>query len=330
MSSHILLKDIVTSILDSPELAAKRPICQIASLFELDKPNQKYALPGDDCAAFTHDNGFDLLASEGIQPHFLASDPWLAGWSAVMANISDIAAMGGQPTGIVSTLWHHDSEVAKTICKGIKNACDVFNIWYGGGHLNIAPSNSANLSVAIHGKADKLLSCWHLEPDMSIYALTSLQGHWQSDNLYWNCVSERAREDLRQDWLLPHTVANRELACAAKDISNAGIVGTLIMMAELTTRGLDINLDAIRPPAGVEFTDWLRAFQSYGFVFCCASHQAQKLEAFFESSHLTLQKIGKVRQDKNVNLHWNGDSATIWQFDKESLTGLSKREGGNV
>ena len=52
---------------------------------------------GDDCAAIPDPvgGGHLLFAAEGMLPAFVESDPWFAGYSAVMVNLSDIAAMGG-------------------------------------------------------------------------------------------------------------------------------------------------------------------------------------------------------------------------------------------
>ena len=54
---------------------------------------------GDDCAAIRDGDGWLLLAAEGMLPSFVADDPWFAGYSAVMVNLSDVSAMGGRPTG---------------------------------------------------------------------------------------------------------------------------------------------------------------------------------------------------------------------------------------
>jgi AIR synthase-related protein len=327
LNKNLSLKALTTSILESPEIAAKQSIQHISTLFNPDDDlHSRYASPGDDCAAFFNGNSYDLLASEGIQTEFLQSDPWRAGWSAVMANVSDISAMGGTPLGIVSTLWHNDPQTAKSISEGIQKACEVFDIHYGGGHLNISSISQPNLSVAINGKANNLLSCWHVEPEMTVYALTNQVGHWQGNNKYWNCLSKRSPENIRSDWHLPNFIANNNMASAAKDISNAGFIGTLIMMMELTESGLDISLDAIKPPQDVDLVDWLRAFQSYGFIFCCTKEQGEKLTRFFANRPLTLHNIGLVRKDADIHLHWKGDRETIWQFDKQPLTGLSQKE----
>src|SRR5258707_1510679 len=60
---------------------------------------------GDDCAAIPDNDGFLLFAGEGMLESFVADDPWFAGYSAVMVNLSDIAAMGGRPLAIVDILW---------------------------------------------------------------------------------------------------------------------------------------------------------------------------------------------------------------------------------
>jgi selenophosphate synthetase-related protein len=60
---------------------------------------------GDDCAAIQDGDDWLLLAAEGMLPSFVAEDPWFAGYSAVMVNLSDIAAMGGRPLALVDVLW---------------------------------------------------------------------------------------------------------------------------------------------------------------------------------------------------------------------------------
>ncbi|WP_241150174.1 AIR synthase related protein, partial [Pseudomonas viridiflava] len=66
-----------------------------------------YALPGDDTAAIRCGDQYQLLAIEGMIPAFVEQAPWFAGWSAVMANVSDITAMGGRATAVVNAYWHH-------------------------------------------------------------------------------------------------------------------------------------------------------------------------------------------------------------------------------
>src|SRR5688572_9084973 len=66
---------------------------------------------GDDCAAIPDSGGHLLLAAEGMLESFVAADPWFAGYSAVMVNLSDVAAMGGRPLAIVDVLWTPGAEL---------------------------------------------------------------------------------------------------------------------------------------------------------------------------------------------------------------------------
>jgi hypothetical protein len=50
---------------------------------------------GDDCAVIPDADGHLLFAIEGLVEDFVEQMPWFAGYSAVMVNLSDVAAMGG-------------------------------------------------------------------------------------------------------------------------------------------------------------------------------------------------------------------------------------------
>lgn len=59
---------------------------------------------GDDCAVIPQHDGFETLVSTDMLvegSHFLIDDipPYNLGWKSAAVNISDIAAMGGRPTG---------------------------------------------------------------------------------------------------------------------------------------------------------------------------------------------------------------------------------------
>ena len=62
---------------------------------------------GDDTAVLPApgDQGHLLFAIEGLVADFVAAMPWFAGYSGVLVNISDVAAMGGRPTAVVDALW---------------------------------------------------------------------------------------------------------------------------------------------------------------------------------------------------------------------------------
>ena len=61
-------------------------------------------------------------------------------------------------------------------------------------------------------------------------------------------------------------IAEAGLACAAKDISQGGIVGTTMMLAECSGVGATIELPSVPRPESASLERWLQTFPSYGYV----------------------------------------------------------------
>jgi thiamine-monophosphate kinase len=90
-------------------------------------------LPGSIILALTTDTIAEEIASG------LYADPWLAGWMAVMANFSDLAAVGADPLGIllaetIPPLF--PVEARMKLQKGIREACVACASYVLGGDTN--------------------------------------------------------------------------------------------------------------------------------------------------------------------------------------------------
>ena len=53
-----------------------------------------------------------------MHPDLVDEDPWFAGWSAVLVNLSDIAAMGGRPLALVNSIWSVGEQAAAPLLEG--------------------------------------------------------------------------------------------------------------------------------------------------------------------------------------------------------------------
>lgn len=338
---------LVESLKSLPEIDAKRAI-RFAARGSVDFTSmslaEKYASPGDDCAAFAQGNGYQLLAMEGMLPAFVDLDPRAAGWSSVMVNVSDIAAMGGRAQAIVNAFWHNDDEKSQELMFHIRRACKVFGVTFAGGHSSINSSFSPNLAVAITGHAKRLLSCHHVKPKQRLFMLSDLNGSWHGDLPYWGCVQGKSDEQIRQQWQIPAELAEREIVVAAKDISNGGILGTLIMMLELTGNGASIDINAIPLPsvdkdascrlatgtAAVNHSAtatlfeqrlrWLRAFQSFGFLLAVEPDKVSALIGYFHGSPLTCVPIGEFNGSGKIMFDSHGVTSECWDINQEPLT----------
>lgn len=305
-----------------PELQAKRAIRFAAGNSDSGETlEQRYGQPGDDCAAFKCEGGYRLLAMEGLLPAFVQQDPKAAGFSSVMVNVSDIAAMGGRAEAVVNAFWHSDGEQADLLLANIKRACDLFGVVFAGGHSSIREGYAPSLAVAITGTAKRLLSCHHLKPGQRLFILSDLTGSWHGDLPYWGCVPGKTPEQVRSQWQVPAQLAEQELVVAAKDISNGGILGTLIMMLELTGCGAKLDINAIPRPPG-DLLRWLRAFQSYGFLLAVEPEKVSGLLKFFQTSHLSCSPVGTITDTGCLVVDHAGATAEFWNLKQQSLTGF--------
>jgi len=92
---------IVKRISDLGERKAIQLICRILS-----KGTEAIGI-GDDCAAFEFENRYLLVSTDMISEEKHISKkmtPWQIGWFVVAVNLSDIAAKGGKPLGMVLSL----------------------------------------------------------------------------------------------------------------------------------------------------------------------------------------------------------------------------------
>src|SRR3984893_4663698 len=89
---------------------------------------------GDDCAAIQDGDGWLLFAAEGMLPSFVADDPWFAGYSAVMVNLSDVASMGGRPLAIVDVLWAPGLDQSSDIWEGMSASSKAYGVPIAEGH----------------------------------------------------------------------------------------------------------------------------------------------------------------------------------------------------
>ncbi|WP_445369798.1 sll0787 family AIR synthase-like protein [Methylomonas sp. BW4-1] len=275
---------------------------------------------GDDCAAIPDGDGFLLLASEGYLNDFVASQPWFAGYCGVMVNVSDIYAMGGRPIAVVDAIWSDGAGQAKPILEGMATASQVYGVPVVGGHSNLR-NDRPQLSVAILGRAKKLLSSFAAKPGQQLLAAIDLRGHLREPHLWWDASTGAPPERLRQDLEILPTLAETGLCAAAKDISNAGIVGTLLMLLECSDLGGVIDLEAIPRPEGMELERWLRCFPSFGFVQSVDTGDSDAVIELFSQRGIACAAIGTTDSSRQLRLARGDEQQLLWDLHEQPLTG---------
>ncbi|QFY42224.1 sll0787 family AIR synthase-like protein [Candidatus Methylospira mobilis] len=321
------LGQLARNIAQSTGLAHKRDIAAVVDILSRSAPlhqNRAIAL-GDDCAAIADGNGYLLLATEGFLNEFVATQPWFAGYCGVMVNVSDIYAMGGRPIAVVDAIWSEGEAKARPILEGLAAASAVYGVPVVGGHSNTR-NDRPQLSVAILGRAEKLLSSFAAQAGQKLLAAVDLRGHFREPHNWWDASSNAPPERLRADLELLPLLAESGLCAAAKDISMAGLIGTVLMLLECSGLGGVIDIAAIPRPPGVELERWLRCFPSYGFILSAEDEHSEAIIEHFSRRGITCAVIGTTDNSGQLHLADASDQALLWDLNDEPLTGCNKMQ----
>jgi AIR synthase-related protein len=313
------LEALAETLRASRGIAAKADIRLVAEQLELGG----VAVPvGDDCAAIPDGHGHLLFAIEGFMNEFVAADPWFAGWCGIMVNLSDIAAMGGRPLAVVDAVWADGDAKAAPVLEGMRAASAAYGVPIVGGHTNIR-TPQGQLAVAILGRAGKtLLTSFDAKPGDVLVAAIDHRGAYREPFNNWQAALDAPPRRLRGDLDLLAEIAERGLCRAAKDISQGGIPGTAIMLAECSGVGIDIDLDALPVPAGVTLDRWLATFPSFGFLLSVEPAKASEILKLFAARGINAATMGSVTKGSEVAVLSEGRRAVIRDYGVSVLMGL--------
>jgi uncharacterized protein len=323
MLSAVALDRIAGGLRASRGFAGKRDIAAVAARLSLSA--DCVIAVGDDCAAIPDGDGYLLFAIEGFMNEFVERDAWFAGWCGVMVNVSDVAAMGGRPIAVVDAIWAAGEMAASPLLDGMRAASQAYGVPIVGGHTNTRADRS-QLSVAILGRAKNLLTSFDAQPGHRLIAAIDLRGHYREPFANWEAATDAPPARLKADLELLPTLAESNLATAAKDISQGGLVGTTMMLAECSRVGARIDLTRLPQPDGVPLERWLLTFPSYGFVLAVRPEHVARVVATFTERSIAAADIGEFTDDHRVVIGDGESAQTIWDFTHEPLMGYAPVE----
>ncbi|MDI1278554.1 sll0787 family AIR synthase-like protein [Methylobacter sp.] len=314
------LSRLTQHITQSIGLMHKRDIAAVADMLK-QIPFHDSAVPlGDDCAAIPDRDGFLLLATEGFLNEFVDNQPWFAGYYGVMVNVSDIYAMGGRPIAVVDAIWSDGEQQARPVLEGMAAASEIYRVPIVGGHSNLRTDRS-QLSVAILGRANRLLSSFEAKAGQKLLAAVDLRGHFREPYAWWDASTGSPPERLREDLELLPQLAETGLCAAAKDISMAGMIGTVLMLLECSGLGGTIDVASIPCPPGIPLERWLCCFPSYGFVLSAEDEHTEAIIERFSRRGIACTVIGGTDASGRLRLVDADSEELLWDLHAEPLTG---------
>ncbi|CAD0186819.1 Thiamine-monophosphate kinase [Ruegeria sp. THAF57] len=283
------------------------------------KPDDPIHGPGDDGAVVDVDGKHVIGCGEAILPAFYQHDPYGAGIAAVLANVNDVAAMGGVPKGIVNTVVG-PKETTDIALQGLQDAAKMYDVPIIGGHLTQNADTYA-LSAFALGHAERVLSMAHVQPGMALLFVGCLNGHMREDFPFFTSLDTQG-PTLARDVRLLAKVAASGAALAAKDVSMAGSLGSLAMLLEYSRCGAQLDMAKHPMPEGVDPARWLISFPTYAFWLATEHDRISECVELFEAHDLACTHVGDTTASPEIVLNHSGSSMTLMDLSKESVTGL--------
>jgi selenophosphate synthetase-related protein len=317
--TRAVLPDLVRTLREHPGLRGKAAIGLVSEVLGT---ADWICGPGDDGAAVEALGGQVVACGEALWPPFVAADPYGAGFAAVLANVNDIAAMGARPLGIVDTIVGSE-EVARAALRGMRRAGELYDVPILGGHLTLHDGAPAVSAFGVGTTRGRALSVTRVRAGQSLLVVAALDGRMRPDFPFFAAFEARDSR-CAGDVRLFAQLAEAGTCMAAKDISMAGLVGSLAMLLEWGRHGVVLELDAIPIPPGVALPAWLTCFPSFGFLLCVPpGREADCMQPFLDRG-LHAAVVGRIDDSGHLALRSAGSCATVFDLAVDDVTRLSR------
>ncbi len=276
---------------------------------------------GDDTAVWTPPAGEQLLITtdaliEGV--HFdLAWDNWEGlGWKSLAVNISDIAAMGGEPAlAEISLGLPPDTAVDDVLdfYRGMAEAARIFGVVIGGGDVVGSPKAVAiGVTVIGHTRGGRFLSRSGARAGDVIAVSGTLGAAAAGLELLQLSEDDARRDSASAESLInallgpaPRVALGQQLlqlgATSAMDLSD-GLLGDLPKLLDASNVAADIRAGDIPVAAAVRalFPEtWqdlaLRGGEDYELLFTAPPRAMDPIETAAEQLDQTITTIGSIR-----------------------------------
>ncbi|MCF6386749.1 AIR synthase related protein [Mycobacterium sp. MBM] len=215
---------------------------------------------GDDGAPVP---GTDIVAAcDAIIPSMVERDPEWAGWCSVLVNINDLSAMGAAPTGLLDAVGAPTRTLLDRVIRGITAASAAWQVPVLGGHTQLGVP--AALAVTALGRTADPIPAGAGTVGDRVRLTADLTGQWRPGytGKQWDSTSARSSADLAA--MAGWVAAARPRA--AKDVSMAGVVGTLGMLAEAAGTGAELEMAAVPRPGTADIGSWLTCFPGFAML----------------------------------------------------------------
>ncbi|WP_299055420.1 MSMEG_0567/sll0787 family protein [uncultured Nocardioides sp.] len=265
---------------------------------------------GDDAAPVP---GVPLVAAcDAILPSMVERDPEWAGWCSVLVNLNDLAAMGASPVGLLDAVGARDASFARRVLRGLLDAAEAWGVPVLGGHTQLGVP--AALSVTALGATPHPVPGGGGRPGHALRVSADLGGGWRPgySGSQWDSTTSRTPAELRATGGVVRTLD----PAAAKDVSMAGTVGTVGMLAEASGCRAVVDVADVPTPDVATTGDWLTCFP--GFAVVTTDRPGRPADGL--PATVTSRVCGDLVEGAGVGLRW--PDGVVTEAVTTTVTGL--------
>ena len=282
---------------------------------------------GDDCAAFDDGENFllvstDMIADETHLPKSMS--PWQIGWYSVAVNLSDIAAKGGSPLGLVLSLGlpkNTSVNFLKELIKGADDCAKIYKTSVVGGDTKEQKHLTICGTVFGRVKKDEFMSRKGMKPG-EILAVTGCLGKAGAGYLAIKLKYDNNKNF--RDLLEPQprveegkVMAGEQTVTSCMDISD-GLSSSLYQLAKINDLGFCIHKEKIPiSPLLKKIADEYKNIDMFDYainfggdfelLFTLPKNKFKQLQLQLKKINCPITAIGKVTKETEVILK-HGDS----------------------
>jgi putative methanogenesis marker protein 2 len=323
------IEKIAKEIREFEGVTRKKPLAELINIFETVRSEYSSSIVdfGDDAAVI--DIGGDdyvLFAADGIWGRLVNASPWWAGYTSVLVNVNDIAAMGGKPVAMVNVLSSNNRNACKELLRGIRDGIAKFGVPMVGGHMH-PDTPYTSLSVAIIGTVKRgcEIKSGTAKAGDVVIAAYDMDGKMGPNSPYsFDSTTFKEPDKVRAKYTVMQEIGEKKLVTAGKDISNPGLIGTLGMLLETSKKGACVDLGKVIVPEGIDITQWLKVHPATGFIVTALPENEFEVIDLFKNAGYAAANIGIVDDSSKLKIFYENKCASVFDFSKDVVTGITQ------
>lgn len=278
---------------------------------------------GDDCVTLPGRPGWVVATTDPCPPPAAwalgYTDYYYFGWLLATINLSDLAAAGAEPMGLLTCLQLPRDMLISDFARlldGIDDCCNTSGTRVLGG--NLKEGTTADISGTALGHCDTLpLRRAGARPGDEVYVLGRLGAFWAGylGESRYKTRCEELLVHLRSAVLTPKPLTDagirlRQAALVSSCMDNSdGLLPSLWLLAEASNVSIELDVDRFLFESEVlqvaeiaEVDPWRLAlgWGDWSLVFTASPEVAGKLQEIAASCGLPLSPIGSVRRGDGV------------------------------